>query len=256
MSKKKLSRTGVQSTTRLAAQNSKTRVKPRSVSSSIDRGAADHNASSHRTHHLDTREELLRAARRVFAIKGYEGTTVKDIADAAQMNVSLISYHFGGKENLYRTSLESFGRNRAEAFDRILQTPRSREDFCLRARLFAEDLFAMQLQDPEGCKMVHRCLDVLDPISEEVFKQVLAKLYFSFVEFIEQAKKNRIVKRDSDSEIITNLMLGGLFHVVRSQELARLLGARSIENQEFRNALIDQWISIFKNSLFNSEKPA
>ncbi len=50
----------------------------------------------------DSRTALLSAARYVFAEKGYEGTTVKELADRAGVNVSLVSYHFGGKEGLYK----------------------------------------------------------------------------------------------------------------------------------------------------------
>jgi len=49
---------------------------------------------------------LLRAAERVFAEKSYFGATVRDIADEAGLNLSLISYHFGGKEALFAKVIE------------------------------------------------------------------------------------------------------------------------------------------------------
>ena len=48
-----------------------------------------------------TQEKLLAAARRHFALHGYERTTVRAVAEEAQVNVALISRYFGGKEELF-----------------------------------------------------------------------------------------------------------------------------------------------------------
>lgn len=42
-------------------------------------------------------------AERQFAEKGYEGTSIREIADKADINISIIYYHFKSKELLYRT---------------------------------------------------------------------------------------------------------------------------------------------------------
>ncbi|GBF73650.1 hypothetical protein PA598K_01958 [Paenibacillus sp. 598K] len=53
-----------------------------------------------------TQERILLAAEEQFAQNGYAGTRVSDIAEAADVNVALISYYFESKENLYRGVLE------------------------------------------------------------------------------------------------------------------------------------------------------
>lgn len=52
-----------------------------------------------------TRQLLLDAARRRFAGDGYAATTVRDIADEAGVNVSLISRYFVSKEGLFEACL-------------------------------------------------------------------------------------------------------------------------------------------------------
>ncbi len=55
----------------------------------------------------DTKQKIFRAAVKVFAAQGYKGATVRDICAAAGAgNVSSINYHFGSKEDLYKTILE------------------------------------------------------------------------------------------------------------------------------------------------------
>lgn len=49
----------------------------------------------------DQRSQLIAAAIPLFAAKGLSGVNVREIARAAGVNPSQISYHFGGKEGLY-----------------------------------------------------------------------------------------------------------------------------------------------------------
>lgn len=50
-----------------------------------------------------TRENILDAAERIFAERGGEANvTMRDLASEAEVRLSLLSYHFGGKADLYR----------------------------------------------------------------------------------------------------------------------------------------------------------
>lgn len=49
-----------------------------------------------------TRQRLLDAAERLFAERGYEGTSLRALADAAEANVAAVNYHFQSKEGLLR----------------------------------------------------------------------------------------------------------------------------------------------------------
>jgi AcrR family transcriptional regulator len=55
----------------------------------------------------DARARLIDAAIELFAKKGYEGTSVRDLATAAGVNVAAVSYHFGSKDDLYHESLRA-----------------------------------------------------------------------------------------------------------------------------------------------------
>lgn len=49
----------------------------------------------------ETREVLLSVAERLFAANGYSGVSVREITKLAKVNVSSVSYYFGGKRELY-----------------------------------------------------------------------------------------------------------------------------------------------------------
>jgi AcrR family transcriptional regulator len=53
----------------------------------------------------DTRERILLASQKLFADKGFDATSVRDITTEAGCNVASVNYHFGGKDKLY---LETF----------------------------------------------------------------------------------------------------------------------------------------------------
>ncbi len=52
----------------------------------------------------DARSRLVMSALRLFADKGYEGATTREICDAAGANISAIRYYFGDKAGLYRAA--------------------------------------------------------------------------------------------------------------------------------------------------------
>jgi len=54
---------------------------------------------------MDTRRDILSAARTVFALKGFAGTSVREVAEAARVNKAMIYYYFQNKVDLYRAVL-------------------------------------------------------------------------------------------------------------------------------------------------------
>lgn len=54
-----------------------------------------------------TRHALLTAATAVFAEKGFEGGSVRQITEKAKANQAAINYHFGSKDGLYREVLRA-----------------------------------------------------------------------------------------------------------------------------------------------------
>ncbi len=55
----------------------------------------------------NTKERLIEVALELFAIHSYEGVSTRQIVDKAKVNISAITYYFGGKEGLYKAVIES-----------------------------------------------------------------------------------------------------------------------------------------------------
>jgi AcrR family transcriptional regulator len=64
----------------------------------------------------ERREQLLDIGRTVFATKGFDGTSVEEIADRAGVSKPVVYEHFGGKEGLYAVVVD---REVSRLLDRI-----------------------------------------------------------------------------------------------------------------------------------------
>jgi AcrR family transcriptional regulator len=56
-----------------------------------------------------TKEKLMDAAEKLFARKGFHGTSLREITGEAGVDLALVSYHFGGKKPLLAAVLERRG---------------------------------------------------------------------------------------------------------------------------------------------------
>jgi len=56
---------------------------------------------------LSTREKIIDAAFELFSIKGYLGTTTKEIAQLANISEVTVFRHFGTKENIFEAVMQS-----------------------------------------------------------------------------------------------------------------------------------------------------
>lgn len=72
-----------------------------------------------------TRERIMKAAERLFAERGYDGTSIRAIVGKARVNQAAINYHFDGKDGLYREVLRTAFRALTE--QQLLHAARSKE---------------------------------------------------------------------------------------------------------------------------------
>ena len=91
------------------------------MSPSSTRGThEDGNDSSHRTRMSgkERRQQLLDVGRSLFAEKGFEGTSVEEIAAKAGVSKPVVYEHFGGKEGLYAVVVD---REMRQLLDMVTQ---------------------------------------------------------------------------------------------------------------------------------------
>jgi TetR/AcrR family transcriptional regulator len=123
---------------------------------------------------LNPRDRLLRVATGLFAARGFNGVSVRDIAGNAGVNISMISYHFGGKEGLYAevlreqfkplhkaTAIRTLEKHPLEKFEIYVRATvaRYRENPCLLR------FYTSELTNPTPCFET-----IVKPAIQEVVK--------------------------------------------------------------------------------------
>ncbi|MEL4503770.1 TetR/AcrR family transcriptional regulator [Luteococcus sp. H138] len=71
----------------------------------------------------ERREQLISVSRELFAQKGFEGTSVEEIAATAQVSKPVVYEHFGGKEGLYAVVVDREVTRLHHAIRTALTTP-------------------------------------------------------------------------------------------------------------------------------------
>lgn len=61
-----------------------------------------------------SKQKILKTATRLFGQKSFDGVSVREICKEANVNVSMISYYFGGKQELYNAILTNLVEKQTE----------------------------------------------------------------------------------------------------------------------------------------------
>ncbi len=132
---------------------------------------------------LDNRSRLLQAATDAFAENGFEGASLRTIADNAEVSFQLIAYYFGSKEELWVATVDFLFERYLETGKGLGFTPTGNlhEQFHNHLRLLLVDM----LQRPQLHKICvqenlansPRYKNVIEPKLQDMFEN-LALPYF------------------------------------------------------------------------------
>src|SRR5262245_13983819 len=115
---------------------------------------------------LATPEQILTAATRLFAARGYGGTSLQDVADAVGIRKQSLLYHFPSKEALRRRVLDALLSRWNDVLPRLLMAATSGEDQFDAVLAETIRFFA---QDPDRARLLLReILDRPDDVSAMV----------------------------------------------------------------------------------------
>ncbi|SDB81331.1 forespore capture DNA-binding protein RefZ [Shouchella lonarensis] len=121
----------------------------------------------------DTRASIKEAAVRLFHKNGFHGTSVRDIAKEARVNISLISYYFGGKRALFELLVTDFFEGYIVTIEQSIHLDNN------DAAAAIESVFWNVLQYQQSChllaRMVHREMTLDSVLVREVMSTYLQK---------------------------------------------------------------------------------
>lgn len=168
----------------------------------------------------------LDAAVLCFWRKGYEATSVRDLADSMGLTGASMYNAFGDKRTLYRRALNRYldvgARERIERFENSLPPYEA-----LQAFFF--DIIERSLADKDhkGCLLVNSALEVAPHDREfgRVVSKVLVEIQGFFLRCVEAGQATGSISRSQPAESLSQMLLGILMGI---RVLARARPERSL----------------------------
>ncbi|MCF6138240.1 forespore capture DNA-binding protein RefZ [Pseudalkalibacillus berkeleyi] len=137
-----------------------------------------------------TKEKVAEAAANLFNNNGYSGTSVRDIAEKAGVNVSLISYYFGGKKGLLEFLMSSF----LEGYLYVLEDAYKKlEKNSARSCLIKliEEVIIYQQGRSQAARLVHREISIDTTLVREIMTTYLMKEKYYFNAILDKGVKQK-----------------------------------------------------------------
>ncbi|MFS0561081.1 forespore capture DNA-binding protein RefZ [Terribacillus sp. 179-K 1B1 HS] len=121
----------------------------------------------------DTKQKVMDAACQLFYTKGYHGTSVRDIAGKASVNVSLINYYYKSKQGLLEASVVLYYEEYLAVLEKTAQN-RGRESSGIYLKQLIEAIIHYKLSRNQFTAFIQREL-----MLDSVFVREMAVTYLA-----------------------------------------------------------------------------
>lgn len=201
----------------------------------------------------DKQLKIIETAETLFAEHGFAGTSVRDIADTAGVNVAMISYYFGSKEKL----MEALFTYRAEGTTQTLEAMLNNKKLNPLDKVNMMIEYYVDKFNSQQCfhkimarEQVANHKNITSGIIQH-FKKRNQELIKSLI--LEGQKAGEFVKH-IDVPLLMTILIGTVNHMVTTQHFYRELNnLQSMPDEQFqkhiRKKLITHLKFIFKSIL-------
>ncbi len=184
----------------------------------------------------DTSAALAKSALHRFATQGFEVTTLREIAADAGVDISLISYNFGGKSGLWRSIVSDAGAGLQETLAQAERKASTKDPFAAlehAMRAFVDYL----MERPEIPSLLLRDITIDTERSEWLLNELSMPLHQHFFSLARDAAGSDGAKSDHAEFRMANFIYSAASTVARRQRLAKLIGGLD-DDAQFKAALV------------------
>lgn len=176
--------------------------------------------------------DILNVSLKLFAEKGFDGTSIRDIAKAADINVAMVSYYFGSKEKL----LEAIIIYRVSDFRMILENLQTELISPIeKIKKFVSFYVNMLFQNKDFYQLVHfEMVNQKRACDFSAFSEINKKNLKLLQNIIEEGQKNGVFKSNCNSLLIPALVIGTFSQIYNNKkfyiEMLNLNDDKAFEN--------------------------
>jgi AcrR family transcriptional regulator len=197
----------------------------------------------------DKQIQIIETAERLFAERGFDGTSVRDIADEAGINVAMISYYFGSKEKLMEALFEL----------RVGSVKLRMENLIKDDSLSPIEKVNMLIDEHIERVMLKPCFQKVmqgvlvtnkNPAILKAANNVKLRSIAVVAELIKDGQKKGVFKKKIDVVLMLNTMVGTASQSLMSMEYYREFNnQQDLPDEEFKN-IFKRRLSIHIKTLF------
>lgn len=150
------------------------------------------------------RQKIIDAAISLFYAKGYDGTSVRDIAKQANVNAANISYYFAGKQGLLEQLVSDF----LEGYLRVIEITFERRNFLSSKEVLFQivrNILQYQFERRELTRFFYRELSLDSTLIREVMTIYFSKERYYVEQLIRQGQENKEFQKISFTMFMTQL---------------------------------------------------
>lgn len=170
---------------------------------------------------IDKKEHIINVAIELFSEKGFEGTSIRDLAAKAAVNVAMINYYFGSKENLFKAMVEYRATYIRERLEEITNNNKTTEIEKLDAII--EHYVYRFLTNHKYHRVIHQelLLEQREEIHDTIIK-VFSKNKDIIYSIIEKGIKKKVFKKvDIEFTIVT--LIGTINQATLSKSMCSIM---------------------------------
>jgi AcrR family transcriptional regulator len=199
---------------------------------------------------MDKREIILSTAMKLFGQKGFEGTSVREIASGADVNPAMISYYFGSKEKLFEKLVE----HKASFLKGVFAELVNNRSISQIEKLFIiiDSYIDRMFQSPQFHHLLHRELSLeRRPQMKNAISEILLRNFVSIRKIIQDGIESGEFKA-IDPELTIASILGTINHLLSSEIMCRKILQKGKDFNPYQSKKLKERISEHLKQLMNS----
>lgn len=195
----------------------------------------------------DKKKHILLTAEKLFATKGYEAATVRDIADEAGVNLAMISYYFGSKEKMMESLFQERMISTKLRVEQLLSdstiNPYEKVEIML-------DEYIKKVLDNQSFYKILLCEQVMKKSPEVIQLLKSLKLGYAamFTELVKEGQKKKVFKKNIDVVLALSTMTGTVTQIMINKEYyTEFNGIESTDEEQLKILLHTKLFAHLKN---------
>lgn len=198
--------------------------------------------------------DILNTARSLFAKKGFEAISVREIAKESGQNISMISYYFGSKEGLYKEIIGGHIQMVGGQISKLFQSSSGKEltpkQFRIELKSLVTIIVTMKYGNPEMISIMQREKVNGLPFARELHEKMVGPIAEQVIAVFKEAQKRKIIRSGFDVRAFLGILFESIIGYMTSQEcgLSALKGSFDLpkDKDKFIDFLTDLFLQGIK----------